>query len=522
MAEQRKKVSARDVVADVRSGMSDTEMGLKYGFSQDGLQTVFEKLIVAGVLTKTDLDGRNKLIELDDRLNLEWDIPIATAIPGDTKVEDEPAASTIPKQTDQTTFKCPACNMPQPRDFKTCPQCGVLVDKFLKKKADEEKIATDRRKTSLRRRIAILIGVVGILAGGMAIGHWYKKIPVEHGNASQIAKVPVGTQVSAKNTSGSQNDPPEENIYFPVEFSEAEPQDTKIFLDKMIRALVIAGAPDLDLTSHPVETHQLTRVFNGKPPVLSKVIEGILEKEYGCSPQFARKGRDGESKDTRLASQIAYLLSAVYHTQIDPDGGGMMWKSKLKASTQYAQSEAKNAGIPSCENSIRELQDLTVNSIATGLKEKETFVQALRRREELRQAREAEARKHYAESIKSGKKPLESADDAVLKYDAIDGTEYVTNPPTSTPNEKRYVRLIGTIETETGNTVICYYGDIKHKWGFTAKNLGSYSPRINQYVTVIGKIQGVMKAKTVIGETIYMVVVDAVAVETPDGFFCSR
>ena len=43
-------------------------------------------------------------------------------------------------------FKCPACNMPQPKPFDECPQCGVIVSKYEKAhngNSDEATMAQD-------------------------------------------------------------------------------------------------------------------------------------------------------------------------------------------------------------------------------------------------------------------------------------------------------------------------------------------------------------------------------------------
>ena len=99
LAEQKKILSEIEVVAEIRVGATDEFLMKKYGLSEKGLQSLFQKLIKANRLTQEDLDRR--------------------------------ASAT------QTVFRCPACDFPQSHDFKVCPKCGIVVEKFLKKITNE-------------------------------------------------------------------------------------------------------------------------------------------------------------------------------------------------------------------------------------------------------------------------------------------------------------------------------------------------------------------------------------------------
>lgn len=50
------KVSAKEVLADIRAGMSDRDLMKKYGLSEKGLQSLSKKLIDAGVLKQSELN----------------------------------------------------------------------------------------------------------------------------------------------------------------------------------------------------------------------------------------------------------------------------------------------------------------------------------------------------------------------------------------------------------------------------------------------------------------------------------
>jgi uncharacterized Zn finger protein (UPF0148 family) len=70
----------------------------KYRLSVTGLQSLLSKLSEIGLVKRADLDKRNP--------NLE-------------------------KTVELTTVKCPSCGMPQFSAFDECPQCGVIVKKYL-------------------------------------------------------------------------------------------------------------------------------------------------------------------------------------------------------------------------------------------------------------------------------------------------------------------------------------------------------------------------------------------------------
>jgi hypothetical protein len=55
---EKRKISARAAVADIRSGMGDTALRNKYGLSVDGLQSLLDKLIKDGFLDLGELRSR--------------------------------------------------------------------------------------------------------------------------------------------------------------------------------------------------------------------------------------------------------------------------------------------------------------------------------------------------------------------------------------------------------------------------------------------------------------------------------
>lgn len=53
------KIKARDVINDIRSGMTDSELMEKYGLSAKGLQSLFLKLLDIKALTQAEIDQRS-------------------------------------------------------------------------------------------------------------------------------------------------------------------------------------------------------------------------------------------------------------------------------------------------------------------------------------------------------------------------------------------------------------------------------------------------------------------------------
>lgn len=60
---EKKTISAKEVVADIKAGMSNEQLMAKYGLSARGLQTLFDKLLKAGLITQAVLDQRRVALD---------------------------------------------------------------------------------------------------------------------------------------------------------------------------------------------------------------------------------------------------------------------------------------------------------------------------------------------------------------------------------------------------------------------------------------------------------------------------
>ncbi len=104
MAKETRQISAKAILADIKAGMDDTALMKKYQLSDKGLQSIFKKLVDAGVLKQEELEKRKR--EPDKIVDVAW--------------------------------KCPACGKPQSRRYDECPNCGVIVAKFREAPANVE------------------------------------------------------------------------------------------------------------------------------------------------------------------------------------------------------------------------------------------------------------------------------------------------------------------------------------------------------------------------------------------------
>lgn len=92
---EKLKISAKEVLDDIHSGMPDEELRSRHSLSKHQLQSLFSKLVDAGLIAQSELDNRGS-IEL----------------------------------AEEASWTCPACGEPQEMEFDKCPECGVDVAAF--------------------------------------------------------------------------------------------------------------------------------------------------------------------------------------------------------------------------------------------------------------------------------------------------------------------------------------------------------------------------------------------------------
>lgn len=90
------RISAKELVEDIRAGMDDAALMTKYGLSQKGLQSAFRKLLEGQFLDETALVGRGTHL----------------------------------KEIPDTMWTCQVCGKGQSKPFDQCPDCGAKIDKL--------------------------------------------------------------------------------------------------------------------------------------------------------------------------------------------------------------------------------------------------------------------------------------------------------------------------------------------------------------------------------------------------------
>jgi len=93
----KRSISASEIISDLRSGYNDNDLIEKYRLSARALESIFGKLVQAGLLAQSELDAR---LDVSQRT-------VALEV-----------------------FRCPSCDTVQLTKFDECPLCGVVLAKF--------------------------------------------------------------------------------------------------------------------------------------------------------------------------------------------------------------------------------------------------------------------------------------------------------------------------------------------------------------------------------------------------------
>jgi signal transduction histidine kinase len=406
-----------------------------------------------------------------------------------------------------------------------------------------------------------------------------KQVPSPQKQVSSISGQGRNDEQPVKGTSQTLSDCEEKEPPFPVQ-PPKESTPGKELLTTMIRIYAITGAKKLGSES---SSQVMRQVLGGHPPRLDALVDHVLESNYNCSA-----GGISDSMISDTKNELFRILDLIYEEKV---AKGLRpeeierkqaerelkdkWKvpSEKKLEAQFEEGKSAQDRLQrlvgklgksehlvhaKCLVAVNQMIGLVSQTIDQALEERKQYIKALNERaervercrekvlaeqrkmqeERLRLARIAEEDRKKreklelektAQELKSGKRKVQSFKDAVLKYDAVDGSEYVEEPPTAVPPDKRYLVLSGTVETKQGDAIICkvdsrFHDDVDfkiRKWAFKAAGTGSYVPRIDRDVKVIGRISSVLHGKTIIGKPIYMIVVDAIAVEEDGGgFYC--
>ncbi|MGO9566904.1 MAG: hypothetical protein ACLP5H_05130 [Desulfomonilaceae bacterium] len=107
----KRKLSAKQILADIRSGRDASELKHRHGLSDNSFGYVLRQLSTAGLLT-------------------EYEIRRLQPLRGSSKPPHE--------MPGQPQWRCPACNAPQATEASECPVCGVVVAKFVERQEQRD------------------------------------------------------------------------------------------------------------------------------------------------------------------------------------------------------------------------------------------------------------------------------------------------------------------------------------------------------------------------------------------------
>ena len=115
----KRKITAKEVLADVKAGYDDSELMGKYNLSAQGLQSCFDKMIRAKLITRHELDARVPDQERTVELGL---------------------------------FVCPACGNISSQEITECSRCGYQVPDSVRKELLQKKPSTTVVKDPKRKK----------------------------------------------------------------------------------------------------------------------------------------------------------------------------------------------------------------------------------------------------------------------------------------------------------------------------------------------------------------------------------
>jgi rubrerythrin len=251
-------INAKEILADIKTGMDDAALMEKYQLSDKGLQSLFKKLADAGVLKQAEPENTGP--EPEESIHVAWKCP-ACAKPQTRQSDVCPDCGVIVAkfiqppakgELDQAQYvwKCSNCGTVQPKSFDQCPECGAVgsrVKTQLSEQGEEIKGSETQEKSNLRGRktlqdfrgriyeasspaldkfksglrkpyvaaiagAAIMLVVMVVFFGLQRCGHESVQSKVATSNPSKVETPDTAITESAKNSKGGLPEEIEEQI----------------------------------------------------------------------------------------------------------------------------------------------------------------------------------------------------------------------------------------------------------------------------------------------------------------------
>lgn len=242
---EKRKLSAKKLLSDIRSGMDDSGLKLKYDLSDKGLESVCMRLTAAGLLTEDEI----RLLK--------------------------------PRQSSRETFReipkgaqwrCPACNAPQAAELPECPVCGVVAAKFVARQGSGAAYRASRDVGPSDRTgwMPVITSIVVFALVGGALLVWSSHRAKE---TSKISALDTGTQ--SFQPVESEVDQPQENSGD----SESTSKDyTEVLIDDSQESMVPPAPVDVIPQEAPQRTVAVPREQAPPPLERSEYVTGVLRQ----------------------------------------------------------------------------------------------------------------------------------------------------------------------------------------------------------------------------------------------------
>jgi len=257
IAPLKRKLSAKQILTDIRSGMDGSGLKRKYGLSDKGLESVCTQLAAKGALT-------------------EQEIRRLRTLPGSSEVPHK-----IPKQA---RWRCPACNAPQPAEMPECPVCGVVVEKFVARQGQADHVlsasAHDPRDVGASERtgwMPIIISIVVFAFAGTCLLLWSTHKSKEAHKVSELDARPQSVQLAETESNPNQEDVSDlestDKDYNEVQIGD--PKDIVLFQPPVVA--IPEKVPER-VVAVPREQTPTPREETSPPPAKPQYVTGVLRR----------------------------------------------------------------------------------------------------------------------------------------------------------------------------------------------------------------------------------------------------
>ena len=241
------------------------------------------------------------------------------------------------------------------------------------------------------------------------------------------------------------------------------------------------------------------------------LINEVLRNSYGVYPDYPEKYRSyyGEAFRGRSLEMFFSTLEMIvqYHAATngypyrdghDPKALEKQIHENVIYLLKFLEEDSATTKAPASERDK--------NGIVNFISDYDNFVEkwyvAYANKTKVAKNKDATEKEEYERKLKAGKLPIKSKSDAILYYNAEDGSSIVMNPPLKGDN--KYYVVSGKLERVEGNQYIVYFDTAYFAFEMTAKGK-SYNPdfRIEKWLNVVGKFVGTLSYTTVAGTTKY-------------------